>query len=102
MVTSPVKKHSTRKAKDTDYLLITEDMKTYGCGCCSIGLGGFFTSFASSQFSPTGDWVVLPTGSYPLGRFRSRFSIFADGEVVGSNWVTCGLLDGPSLSAARF
>ena len=29
----------TRKAKDTDYLLITEDMKTYGCGCCSIGLG---------------------------------------------------------------
>jgi len=28
-----------RKAKDTDYLLITEDMKTYGCGCCSIGLG---------------------------------------------------------------
>ena len=30
---------SPRKAKDTDYLLITEDMKTYGCGCCSIGLG---------------------------------------------------------------
>ena len=30
-----------RKAKDTDYLLITEDMKTYGCGCCSIGLGKF-------------------------------------------------------------
>ena len=30
-----------RKAKDTDYLLITEDMKTYGCGCCSIGLGEF-------------------------------------------------------------
>ena len=28
-----------RKAKDTDYLLVTEDMKTYGCGCCSIGLG---------------------------------------------------------------
>ena len=31
--------HLDRKAKDTDYLLITEDMKTYGCGCCSIGLG---------------------------------------------------------------
>ena len=92
MVTSPVKKHSTRKAKDTDYLLITEDMKTYGCGCCSIGLGEFFRSFASSQFFSHGR----------LGRFRSWFSIFADGEVVGSNWVTCGLLDGPSLSAARF
>ena len=31
--------HLDRKAKDTDYLLITEHMKTYGCGCCSIGLG---------------------------------------------------------------
>jgi len=28
-----------RTARDTDYLLITEDIDKYGCGCCSIGLG---------------------------------------------------------------
>ena len=36
--------HLDRKAKDTDYLLITEDMKTYGCGCCSIGLGAYIST----------------------------------------------------------
>ena len=44
-----------RKAKDTDYLLITEDMKTYGCGCCSIGLGKFKTA---SSFGS----ILIPTG----------------------------------------
>jgi len=28
-----------RTARDTDYLLVTEDIDKYGCGCCSIGLG---------------------------------------------------------------
>ena len=28
-----------RGAKDKDYLLITEDIDKFGCGCCSIGLG---------------------------------------------------------------
>jgi len=28
-----------RTPKDTDYLLITEDIEEWGCGCCSIGLG---------------------------------------------------------------
>jgi len=28
-----------RTAKDTDYLLISEDIQKYGCGCCSIGVG---------------------------------------------------------------
>ena len=28
-----------RTARDTDYLLITEDVQEYGCGCCSIGVG---------------------------------------------------------------
>lgn len=64
-----MKRHYNRKAKDTDYLLITEDMKTYGCGCCSIGLGRFFSSLD---------------------------------EQLGSNWVTCGLLDSPSLSLGAF
>ena len=42
-----VNKHLDRKAKDTDYLLITEDMKTYGCGCCSIGLGVYISIYSS-------------------------------------------------------
>lgn len=28
-----------RTARDSDYLLITEDIDKFGCGCCSIGLG---------------------------------------------------------------
>ena len=28
-----------RTARDKDYLLISEDIDKYGCGCCSIGLG---------------------------------------------------------------
>jgi len=28
-----------RTARDTDFLLVTEDIDKYGCGCCSIGLG---------------------------------------------------------------
>ena len=30
-----------RTARDTDYLLISEDIEKYGCGCCSIGVGNF-------------------------------------------------------------
>jgi hypothetical protein len=33
-----------RTARDTDYLLITEDVQEYGCGCCSIGVGELDTS----------------------------------------------------------
>ena len=47
----------TRKAKDTDYLLITEDMKTYGCGCCSIGLG----KSNLGEFVLTLPWVDMPS-----------------------------------------
>ena len=28
-----------RTARDKDYLLVTEDIEKFGCGCCSIGLG---------------------------------------------------------------
>ncbi len=31
--------HLFRTARDTDYLLISEDIEKYGCGCCSIGVG---------------------------------------------------------------
>ena len=34
----PLKTHF-RTARDADYLLISEDIDTYGCGCCSIGVG---------------------------------------------------------------
>ena len=44
-----VNKHLDRKAKDTDYLLITEDMKTYGCGCCSIGLGVYNSIYSCNM-----------------------------------------------------
>ena len=28
-----------RTARDQDYLLVSEDIDKFGCGCCSIGLG---------------------------------------------------------------
>ena len=28
-----------RTARDKDYLLVSEDIEKFGCGCCSIGLG---------------------------------------------------------------
>ena len=28
-----------RTARDKDFLLVSEDIEKFGCGCCSIGLG---------------------------------------------------------------
>ena len=30
-----------RTARDKDYLLVSEDIDKFGCGCCSIGLGDY-------------------------------------------------------------
>ena len=38
-----------RTARDKDYLLISEDIEKFGCGCCSIGLGKALLSLVELQ-----------------------------------------------------